>query len=435
MPDYGSAAQQTQLMKQTFDKKIELLENVDQCLDKRFTDMGDQTITSLKEFRMQIQPEMGGSFSAVNTDGGALPLGTGAQYDQGTMIPFEVMVAITKTDQQDRIMSSGKDVVVTNSVNKLIADSHTKMATKRNKLLQGTNTGQIATIANTYAGGGANPIALSASPFGARLIDKNDYVIIMSGDGAYTLRGTAQVVDLIKNGIGVGNQITLDAVPGGVVAGDFIMVAGVAALTPLFFNGLQYMISPSATGEYLGMSRALSYTQSPGYNATTSGLTLDVVQAFQARMQQALGIGTFKDRKRNFWYGHQAQWLAWRQLGFAKQTNFVMNGVAKEFDGVPDLFEVPNIGGVKWEIDTIAATDKIYFLDQTTMVRCRLNKAPQFFEGQVDGIWNRRPGPNGQYLSQLDAWLYDAVNYACRNVWANGVIYNLAIPTVLNQAN
>jgi hypothetical protein len=60
------------------------------------------------------------------------------------------------------------------------------------------------------------------------------------------------------------------------------------------------------------------------------------------------------------------------------------------------------------------------------MIRCRFNDAPQFVPGQIDGIWFQRPAGTA-YSSYKDAWLYDAVNYASRNQWCSGVIYNLSI--------
>lgn len=430
----GTAAADTVLMLQTFNKKIDLLENVDDCLDKRFTDMGEQTKTSLQDFRIPLQYSKGGNFSALNTDGGAYPLGNGAGYNQGTMTPFEVAVSFTATDQERRIGSSGKDVILENPVDRMIAQAVSRLSEKRNKLLQGFNTGRLATVSATYAGGGLNPVPLAAAPFGARLIDINDNVQVMSGDGNYVLRGSGNANDVQKNGIGTGNTITFDNVPAGTVAGDYIMVDGVAAGTPQFYNGLEYIVSPSPNGEYLGMSRALSYTQSPAYNANTSLLTLGVVDTFFTRMMQTLGVKSFRqNRNKNFWYGHPAQWDSWKQLGYASQMVTMPTGKAPAYDGVENPQNMPQIGGHVWELDTIAAIDKLYFLDQSKLVRCRFNKAPEFVEGMIDGIWFQRPGTGGQWLSIKDAFMYDAVNYATMNNWAQGVIYNLSIGQPLDN--
>lgn len=426
--NFATAAADSVIMLQTYSPPKEVIENMESELDRRFSTMGPQTITSLQEFRVMLQYEYGGSFGLGSTDGGNYPTGTGGAYDEGIMTPVEILLAITCTDQQKRIGSSGKQVIAVNPVDKLVADAHTKMPKKRNQSLQGFNTGQIATVSATYAGGGANPITVSSSPFGNRLIDIQDTVQFMSGDGNYTLRGSATVTGLPgKNSVGGTQQITVDNVPAGVVAGDYVMVANVAAGSPLFFNGLNYIVNSTSTGEYLGMSRALDYVQSPGYNANSSLLTLGMVETFLTRMQQATGNQTYnRDRSKNFWYGHNAQRASWVQLGFAIQQITMPTGKAPKFDGVPDTFTMETIAGVEWLLDTVAAVDKLYFLDRSSMVRCRFNDAPQFVPGQIDGIWFQRPSGNNT-SSYKDAWLYDAVNYASRNNWNSGCIYGLAI--------
>ena len=425
-PNFATAAADSVIMLQTWTPPKDVIENSESELDRRFSDMGPQTITSLQYFRIMLQYEYGGSFGALNTDGGNYPAGTGGAYNEGVMNPVEVCIAISATDQQMRIGSSGKEVIAVNPVTKLVADAHTKLPKKRNQSLQGFNTGQIATVASTYAGSGANPITLAAAPFGARSIDIQDVVQFMSSDGNYTLRGSAVVVDKQSNGIGVGNQITVDNVPSGVVANDYVMVQSVAAGSPLFFNGLQYFVSPLTTGEYLGMDRSLSYTQSPAYNANSALLTLGIADTFLTRMQQALGTTTFRrDRKKNFWYSHPVQKASWRQLGFAIEQVTMPTGKAPSFDGLGDIVKGEMIGGVEWLDDTVASINSLYFLDKASMVRCRFNDAPQFVPGQIDGIWFQRPSGTA-YSSYKDAWLYDAVNYATRNQWTSGVVYNLA---------
>jgi hypothetical protein len=431
LPNYGSASQTEVLMLETINRDIDLLENVETGLDKRFSDMGKQTEASLRAFRVPLQTEMGGGFSSFNSDGGAYPAGLGPGYDQGQMTPYEVIIATSFTELAARIPGSGPNVEVVNPIDKAIADMQKKMSKKRNMLLQTSNTGQIGTVNATYAGAGANPVTMAADPFGARLIDTHDTIqVFNSADNS--LRGVASVQDKQSNSVGGTDSITLDAVPGGTVAGDFIMVNGVAATTPLFFQGLQYIISPSSTGEYLGMSRSLSYTQAPALNANGAPLTLGTVLAFLTRMMQPLGMDAFEsERAKNFWYGHPAQWFAYQTLGFAEQTVMITGEKTPKYDGVPRPFGAKTIAGIEFANDTTAAISKLYFMDQATMVRCRFHKGPQMLPGPLKGMYWPRIS-NGSYTTQNDVYFYDAVNYATRNPWANGVIYGLAIPGALS---
>lgn len=431
LANYGSAAQTEVLMLETINRDIDLLENVETGLDRRFSDMGKQTEASLRNFRVPLQVEMGGAFSAFSSDGGAYPTGLGPAYDQGQMTPYEVIVTTAFTELAQRIGESGQNVEIINPIDRAIGDMQKKMAKKRNMLLQGSNTGQLATVDATYAGGGANPILLAATSFGARLIDVHDKIQVFTNLNA--LRGVAYVTDVQKNSVGAVDSITVDAVPANTVAGDFIMVDGVAAATPLFFNGLEYIVSPSNTGDYLGINRALSYVQSPAYNANGSPLTLGTVQAFLTRMMQALGVETFEaERTKNFWYGHPAQWFSWQALGFAIEAVLLQDGKAKNFDGVPRPFGPKTIAGIEFVQDSVAATDKLYFLDQATMVRCRFHKGPQMLPGPLKGMfWPRISGST--HTTENDIHFYDAVNYATRNPWANGVIYGLGVQGALKN--
>ena len=49
--------------------------------------------------------------------------------------------------------------------------------------------------------------------------------------------------------------------------GDFIMVAGVAATTPVFLYGIPYFHNTSTTGTYLGINRTQNYVVANGVAA------------------------------------------------------------------------------------------------------------------------------------------------------------------------
>jgi len=67
-------------------------------------------------------------------------------------------------------------------------------------------------VDTSYAGGGANPIVLASSPWGARLISQGQQLQVMSN--TYTLRGTCYVNN-VNNKLGSVQSITVDAVPAG----------------------------------------------------------------------------------------------------------------------------------------------------------------------------------------------------------------------------
>src|SRR5208337_3903000 len=90
---------------------------------------------------------------------------------------------------------------------------------------------------------------------------------------------------------------------------------------PIFVAGLKYLVSPSSTGDYFGISRAMPYVQSPSLNANNAFLTLAGVIAFQQRMEQALGSERYmSDRSRNFFYTHGSNYVSQQMQGFGKQV-------------------------------------------------------------------------------------------------------------------
>jgi hypothetical protein len=430
LPAYGSAAQSTQLMLQTINKDVDLLENTDSELDSRFSDKGPETKTSLLDFRIPMEVEMGGRLSAFSTDGGNLNQGVGFEYDQGQMTPYELDIAAAATVLEKTISDSGPTVTIMDPVAKMIAQLKEKMSIKRNQLLQTSNNGQVATINSGYVTN-ANPITLASTSFGGRLLNRGDGVQIT--DTSFNLIGPANVVDVYNKSVGGTDSITVDTVPTGTAAGYYVLIPGVAAGTPLFFNGLEYLVNPAFSGEYLGISRANSYVQSPSMNANGSLFTLGLAQAFLVRMVQNNGVKNFKaKRSKNFWYGHGAQWLSIQTLGFAKQQNVMSDGKASNFDGLPDITSTKMLGGFEYVEDSTAAIDKIYFLDQTTLVRCRFGKGPRFLPGLYEGIyWPRNSG--NTWNTTMDVHFIDGVNYATKNCWANGVMYGLGLQGVLSN--
>jgi hypothetical protein len=416
-------------MYQKLNKKIELSENLDEGVDAIFSSIGKGDDIGLQDYRLNIQVETGGSFSPNDPDGGTYPQGTGPEYKQGVVAPQSFMLSFTETELADRIAKAGMDVTVENWVARMIGDAKRKLAHKRNQALQGYNTGLLATVDATYSTG--TTVQLAATPFGARLIDRGDSISFTSS--AYAFLAAAKVLDVQKNSIGAPDTITVDAVPS-LTAGCLVLEPNLADNTPVFLQGLQYIVDPSDSGDYLGIDRSNAFVQAPAFNANSADLTLGGVYAFTTRMKQALGVGRFKaERKKNVWYGHGAQWFASQSLGFGKQLVMVEGGKAPTYDGVPDPFAGQTLGGIEFMEDTVAATDKLYFLDKSTLVRIRYPGSERFLAGPIDGIFFPRVTAGGLYSSQRDCFYQDSVQYATRLPWANGVIYNLAVPAIFSN--
>lgn len=416
-------------MLQVVNNDVQLSENLDRGADMLFADKPASEM-GLQQYRHPIQTEVGGLAGYYQPDGGSYFQGQANQVDQFIVAPQPIMVAISATELARRIAKSGKDVVVDNWVAKMIADVKDKAAHTRSAYLQSYNNSVLATVNSTYTSGTVVP--LQNASFGGRLLDRLAQYQIT--DTNYNVLGTVNVIDVQKNSVGGIDTVTLDSAPGGLASGCFFIPIGLATGNPIGFNGLQYIVSPSTNLEYCGASRANSYVQSPAFNANGAFLTLGAVSAFMTRMVQALGTQRFKERKKNTWYTHPAQRMSAEVLGFAK--SFYMNSDGKVPSGGYDIAASRNekwkIAGMDVEEDSMAAIDKLYWIDMGVMKRVRYPGSQKFIPGMIEGIfWPRNSG--GLWVAEADAMYQDSVNYYSSLPWASGVMYGLGIQPSLSN--
>ena len=423
-PNYGAAAQQTMLMLQKVNKDVQLVESLDTGLDKMFSSVGPGDEIGLQNYRLPLQMEVGGIGGYYNPDGGTYPQGAAAQYDQMILAPQPIILAFTVTELARRISKAGMDVTVKNWVAKMIADAKKKASHFRNAYLQGYNNGLLATIDSTYVGG-STTVPLAYDQFGGRLINRGDQLLVT--DASFNVQATVNVLDITKNAIGTPDVMTVDAIPGGAVAGWQFIPFGLASGNPIGINGLQYLVSPAITGELCGVARANSYVQAPAWNANSAFLTNAGVEIFLARMEQALGADRFAaGAANNAWYGHQAQWTSVNILGFGKMVYFSQDGKTPTFDIATSTKSVRMLAGRPFVSDSMASISALYFLDKSTLKRVRYPDSEKFLPGPLEGMfWPRQSG--GLWSSQSDILYQDSTNYAVNNPWANGVMYGLKI--------
>ena len=423
-PNYGAAAQQTMLMLQKVNKDVQLVESLDTGLDKMFSSVGPGDEIGLQNYRLPLQTEVGGIGGYYNPDGGTYPQGATAQYDQMILAPQPIILAFTVTELARRISKAGMDVTVKNWVAKMIADAKKKASHFRNAYLQGYNNGLLATIDSTYVGG-STTVPLAYDQFGGRLINRGDQLLVT--DASFNVQATVNVLDITKNAIGTPDVMTVDAIPGGAVAGWQFIPFGLASGNPIGINGLQYLVSPAITGELCGVARANSYVQAPAWNANSAFLTNAGVEIFLARMEQALGADRFAaGAANNAWYGHQAQWTSVNILGFGKMVYFSQDGKTPTFDIATSTKSVRMLAGRPFVSDSMASISALYFLDKSTLKRVRYPDSEKFLPGPLEGMfWPRQSG--GLWSSQSDILYQDSTNYAVNNPWANGVMYGLKI--------
>jgi|GEM_PF-1462114 len=426
MPNLPGAASTTQeLQLEALNEVIKLLIEKEAKLDSRISERGSITPVSLRSFRIRFQTAFPGNVAMFNLDGGILPAGNFSQWVQGTTTPLAYVIPVEYSRLVDIVGEGGPKVVSENPVTKTLADVAVQMAKNRDQFLQQSGDGKIGQVDTTYGGGGANPIVLANSPWGARLISQGQQVQVMTGDGNYTLRGTCYVTN-VNNKLGGVQSITVDSVPAGTVAGDFIMVAGVAATTPVFLYGIPYFHNTSTTGTYLGIARTQSYVVANGVAAGGAPLSLPMLRAALSRVEQSLGTDALKSQ---VWHAHPSQIQAYEEMGFAKQEILMSNGKMPGFDGVTSDVGQFTIAGREIVRNIHADNTRIDFMDFGSWLKVVWGKAPFWFKNR-SGQWVFQiyDPASGNPTANEGCYYVDARQYAVDNPQAISSVTGLKVP-------
>jgi hypothetical protein len=426
MPNLPGAASTTQeLQLEALNEVIKLLIEKEAKLDSRISERGSITPVSLRSFRIRFQTAFPGNVAMFNLDGGILPAGNFSQWVQGTTTPLAYVIPVEYSRLVDIVGEGGPKVVSENPVTKTLADVAVQMAKNRDQFLQQAGDGKIGQVDVSYTGAGANPIVLANSPWGARLISQGQQVQVMSGDGNYTLRGACYATN-VNNKLGGIQSITVDSVPTGTQAGDFIMVAGVAATTPVFLYGIPYFHNTSTTGTYLGIARTQSYVVANGVAAGGAPLSLPMLRAALSRVEQSLGTDALKSQ---VWHAHPSQIQAYEEMGFAKQEILMSNGKMPGFDGVTANVDSFTIAGREIVRNIHADNTRIDFMDFGSWLKVVWGKAPFWFKNR-SGQWVFQiyDPASGNPTANEGCYYVDARQYAVDNPQAISSVTGLKVP-------
>jgi hypothetical protein len=420
----GAASTTQQLQLEALNEVIKLLIEKEAKLDSRISERGSITPVSLRSFRLRFQTAFPGNVALFNLDGGILPAGNFSQWDQGTLTPLATVIPVEYSRLVDIIGEGGPKVVSENPVTKTLADVAVQMAKNRDQFLQQAGDGKIGQVDPTYAGGGANPIILTSTPWGARLVAQGQQVQVMTN--AYALRGTCYITN-VNNKLGSAQSITVDTVPSGTVAGDFIMVAGVAATTPVFLYGIPYFHNTSTTGTYLGINRTQNYVVANGVSAGGAPLSLPMIRAALSRVEQSLGTDALKSQ---VWHAHPSQMQAYEEMGFAKQEWAApMGKFTGNFDGIASNQNGFMIGGREVVRNIHADQTRIDFMEFGSWLKVVWGKAPFWFKNR-SGQWVFQiyDPATGNPTANEGCYYVDARQYAVDNPQAISSVTSLKVP-------
>lgn len=387
-------------------------------LSKLLGDGGQRAVrVSTKAFRVRMKTALPGNVQKVNLDTGTLPSGGGTTWDQGTLSPLAYMLPIQYSRLADLTGEPG-DVSSTNPVSSTIADVARQAAKYRDIFLQTDGTGTLGTV--TAQGGGV--ITLAATPFGARLLNKGQLVQVMSS--AFALRGTCTITGVFSF-LGGTQTISVDAIPGGTVATDLIVVAGAEASTPIFINGIPAVTNSTQAGSYLGIARTNPYVVGNAVNAGSAQVTLPVIRTALNQIKQRLGAKALKGQ---FIHLHPSQRQAYEELGFQLQFVPLDAGKAKSWDGLFSEFTIEgrpvyeNIHADQTRIDILLkkAWGQVKWGNPPFWFK---NRAGQMVFQQYDTT-SGNPNVNElMFMTECYQWFVD-------NVASQGAITSLKVPNL-----
>jgi hypothetical protein len=400
---------------------IPLLVEAAHSLDARIKDNGRSNRVSTKSFRIRIQTALTGAVAKINLDGGSLPSGGSSQWDQFTVTPLAYAVPIQYTRLAD-LIGEPKDVATVNPVSKTIADAAIYIQRMRDVFLQTAGDGKLAIVDGSYAGGGANPVILQSQPFGARLLHQGQKVQVFTSNFV-TARGSCTVTSM-ANTLGSTQSITVDAVPAGTVAGDIIVVDGLATGNDPFINGIPVFHSTATAGTLMGLSRSLGYVVANGVNAANASITLPLLRLAQNQIVQSLGADGLKGQ---LWHTHPSQLQAYEELGFQLQYVPLNEGKAKNFDG---LFQKMTIDGREIINNVHADQTRWDLVNVKSWGKVKWGNPPFWFKnrgGQT--VFQQYDTTTGNPQAVEKSYLVDAIQFYVDNPKSLGSVTACKVPS------
>ena len=316
---------------------------------------GGATKVSLRSFRARLKFALASHAAQINLDTGSLPPGVGNKYDQFLLSPVAWVIPI-QYSQLAQLVGEGQNVATDNSVTDTIADVARQAINFRDIFLQTPGDGSLGSVDSLPGGNFINlrsSLTTVIDGRGAHLLKEQQIVQIMSP--AYVLRGSCQIQQVFK-GLGQTQQVLVDAVPPGVVAGDLVIVAGAAPGAPQFVNGIPVFVSTSTVGNLYGISRGLPYVVANGVNLSSNAqVTKPVFRVAQNQIIQRLGISKLKNQ---FWHTHPSQLQGLEELAFGDAYVPMEGGKAGSYDPIFADFTIngravrinPHADQTRWDL-------------------------------------------------------------------------------------
>lgn len=375
---------------------------------------------SMRATRLPVRIQGGMPFSQINADGGDFGIGGADVFDNLTLQPVEFNVGINLTALAKWATDTGKK-----SVEDVVVESFKNMArTLRQGIesqLNGDSSGYVAVV--TGYNSGSNLITVN-NP--AQFVEGSTYFL------AATEGGSNVGVFTVNSVVPTLGGIYVNAVPGGISAGQLCFVQGSSSAQGGGLNGLLNLVTNSTTGSYLGLARS----EYPGklnsayVNGQGQAITPQIARTLLNLIKLTIGSKVGAQTGRMLAHMNYDQSLAWEQaqvsVTIANQQDIKgPNSVDMLKDNMPNT-----IAGIKTLVSRNATPGRIDFLDLDAFGKVT-TFPDQLYEinGQTEfPVYGASGGIAGATVS----YQVTATNVFCNGPREQGYIDNLAVPPGLN---
>ncbi len=373
--------------------KVPLLYERDDILLTMIQQRGDVEKVSSRNMRLPLQVNPGGKAGSYNADGGDLGRGSGTAYDVAQVSPifFRFAIEITKLVEY---ATAAREKALESAVKRELANGMKQFRAFLDKLMQTAGNGVLGTISSI-----ASTTFTMAVPSGAALVYVGQTVQVYDTT-LTTNRGTCSVVaaDPIN-----AQTITVDAAPGGTIAGDVIVHDGLSGASPVSLFGIKYHQNAATTGTWLNLNRATYpvQLQTPRVNAGNAALTPSNVRLAINKVRKSLGINHVS---KLIAYMAVEQEHAWENLGITV-SQIIKEGGASDGNDLDLLFSGrKTMSGVPIKSSVNADQTRVDFLDLSHWGRAVL-KDIDFYEvngNTVFPIYGASGGLAASYIFYFD---------------------------------
>lgn len=206
-------------------------------------------IVSNRDMRIPLELRPGGNFGQYDSDGGDLGLGESPLIDKALINTVSLKIGFQMTKKAMWSTDSARKSVL-DYFKHTMAKAMPEFRRHIDALCMTSGNGVLATVASFTNAGGVDTITLT-SDVGAKLLRYGQKVNVYDATLA-THRGIEKQITYIDYGL---KQIQL-ATTTGLVAGDKIVISGVAGPNPVSMLGVPYHHNSSSVGTWLGFDRA-----------------------------------------------------------------------------------------------------------------------------------------------------------------------------------